>query len=416
MSSLPRSITPAKPRRGAKAYLGASVLSQVCALLRYVLLARLLGPEQLGIAATLILTASFFDLISDTAADRFLIQDKDGDQVPVQRLVQLVLAGRGVSIAAAMAAVAWPLAFFYRTPALAPALAVLGLSPLIMGFIHLDMRRAQRENDFRAEGLSTMASEAAGLLGTVLAAYLTHNFTAVLYGLIARSLVLVVCSHLFANRPYGVGYSKEHGPRLGRFSAPLMVTGMILFLAGQGDRVLVGEQKSGFAGLGHRLLARHSAVLFAHFLSGRRHPQVRAHSLSTADRRHTYRSGQTLRSRQRSWIPDVAARARDDCRLLARCALYDSPSIRAAAFSRVRHDRRPDWGCSNRPASLLCGRRPSPLRWAEAGSFLRTTFSASQPGLRGVDRICARAGIVRDCGRFYFGRTPSHRSGAHHAQ
>ena len=85
-------------RRGARGYFAASAISQVCALLRYVLLARLLGPEQLGFAAALMLTGSFFDLISDTGGDRFLIQDKDGDQASAQSLVQHVLVVRGASI------------------------------------------------------------------------------------------------------------------------------------------------------------------------------------------------------------------------------------------------------------------------------------------------------------------------------
>lgn len=244
-------ISPtASRRRGATAYLTASVVQQIAALLRYVLLARLLGPEQLGIAATLILTASFFDLVSDTASDRFLIQDQHGDEPVIQRLVQLVLVGRGGLIALAMIVTAWPVALFYNTPALAGGLMGLALSPFIMGFIHLDMRRAQRDNDFRAEGLSGIASELVGLVATVTAALLTRNFTAVLFGLIARSLTLVVCSHLFAKRPYEVGYSKEHSGRLRRFSMPLMANGLILFLGGQGDRVLVGR-RIGFAWLGH---------------------------------------------------------------------------------------------------------------------------------------------------------------------
>jgi O-antigen/teichoic acid export membrane protein len=124
-----------------------------------------------------------------------------------------------------------------------------------MGFIHLDMRRAQRLNDFRAEGVATIASEIVGLAGTVGAAYLTHSFTAVLWGLIARALVMVGVSHLTATRRYALAYSREHGPRLARFSAPLMLTGLILFLGGQGDRVLVGRW-IGFAELGH-----YSAIL-----------------------------------------------------------------------------------------------------------------------------------------------------------
>jgi O-antigen/teichoic acid export membrane protein len=241
--------------RGARGYFAAAAIAQACALLRYVLLARLLGPEQLGLAAALILTGAFFDLISDTGGDRFLIQDKDGDQASAQSLVQLVLVIRGVSIAVALAVLAWPIALFYKAPALAPGLAVLGLSPLILGFLHLDMRRSQRHNDFRSEGVGMLASETLGLIATVLAAYFVRNFTAVLYGLIARSAVMVIVSHVLATRPYSIGYSPEHAPRLARFAAPLMANGLTLFLGGQGDRVLVGRQV-GFAGLGH-----YSAVL-----------------------------------------------------------------------------------------------------------------------------------------------------------
>jgi O-antigen/teichoic acid export membrane protein len=241
---------PASTRRGGRVYFVAAVLTQVFALLRYVLLARLLGPEQLGLAATLMLTSSFFDLISDTGGDRFLIQDKDGDSYGAQRLVQLVLVLRGLSIAAALVIFAWPVAVFYKAPALGPGLAMLGISPLIGGFVHLDMRRQQRENDFRAQAISVLASETLGLIAAVLAAYLTRNFTAVLFGVITRSLVMVIVSHVLATRRYSIGYSAEHAPRMARFSMPLMLNGLTLFLGGQGDRVLVGRQV-GFKGLGH---------------------------------------------------------------------------------------------------------------------------------------------------------------------
>jgi O-antigen/teichoic acid export membrane protein len=257
--SAPETAVAAKPRRGAKAYLVASAWAQVCALLRYVLLARLLGPEQLGYAATLILTASFFDLISDIGGDRFLVQDKDGDEPRVQGLVQLALVVRGFSIAACMAIVAWPVAYFSKAPALGPAIAVFALSPLITGFLHLDLRRKQRHNDFRTESNCALISEAAGLVVTVIAALLTHNFTAVLWGLITRALVWVACSHWLATRPYSIAYSHQDGPRLARFSLPLMLNGLILFLGGQGDRVLVGG-RVGFAGLGH-----YSAVILLVF-------------------------------------------------------------------------------------------------------------------------------------------------------
>jgi len=44
-------------RQGTAIFLASSFVAQACALIRYVVLARLLGPEQLGWSATLILTA-----------------------------------------------------------------------------------------------------------------------------------------------------------------------------------------------------------------------------------------------------------------------------------------------------------------------------------------------------------------------
>jgi len=242
-------------RRGGKLLFMGSMVAQASALLRYIVLARLLGPEQLGLAATIVVTGSFFDLISETGSDRFLIQDRDGDTEPVQRLVQLVYVLRGLMIALALVVFAIPIAAFYGAPRLAVGLAGLALSPLILGFLHLDIRRQQRVQDFRAEAISLIFAESASLAATVIAAWITRDFTAILYGLVTRAVVMVLVSHLRAERGYRLGYSREHAGRLGRFAAPLMLTGLMLFVGTQGDRVVVANLL-GFKALGH-----YSAVL-----------------------------------------------------------------------------------------------------------------------------------------------------------
>lgn len=246
-------------RRGGTAYFIATLVSQASALLRYVVLARLLGPEQLGLVATLVVTASFFDMVSDTGADRFLIQSRDGDQVRVQQLVQLVLVGRGLVSAAALAAFAIPIAYFYHTPLLAGGLAVLAVVPLINGFLHLDIRRAQREHDFRPQALCMIAAELVGVAGTLIAAWATRDFTAILYGLTARALVRVLMSHWLGKRRYKLAWDRQHAPDLARFALPLMLNGFVLFIVSQGDRVLVGNQ------LGVKALGYYSAIMLLIF-------------------------------------------------------------------------------------------------------------------------------------------------------
>jgi O-antigen/teichoic acid export membrane protein len=241
-------------RRGGSLYFATALFAQFSALLRYVILARLLGPEQLGLAATLVVTASFFDMISDTGGERFLIQDRDGGTPQVQSLVQAVTVARGFIVCALLLMFCVPLAWFYHTPRLAGGLAVLAIAPAIAGFQHLDNRRVQREHDFRAEAISYGCAEVVGFTSIVIAAWLTRDFTAVLYSSIARALALVLTSHLRATRPYRLGWDREHAPRLLRFAIPLVVNGILVFIASQGDRVLVGHQ------LGVKALGYYSAV------------------------------------------------------------------------------------------------------------------------------------------------------------
>ncbi|HEX3886095.1 MAG TPA: oligosaccharide flippase family protein [Phenylobacterium sp.] len=242
-------------RKGARVYLAGSVLGQACALFRYTLLARLLGPTQLGLVATLVLVSQFFELISDTGSDRFLVQDSKGDTPEVQQLVQLVFVGRGLFMAAGLLIFAKPIAALYGQPVLFAGLGFLALSPLAAGLVHLDMRRVQRRHNFTPEGIGMLVSEPLGLIATLIAAFLTHDYTAILYGLVTRAATVTIVSHLFAKRPYRLGYSPAVARRLAAFTAPLLANGILLFVAGQSDRVVISRL------VGLEEFGRYTAVL-----------------------------------------------------------------------------------------------------------------------------------------------------------
>jgi O-antigen/teichoic acid export membrane protein len=283
--------------RGRKAYFTASVISQAVALLRYVLLARLLGPVELGFAAMLILTASFFESISDTGSDRFLIQDPEGDSISMLGFVHLVMAGRGLVIALSIALFSVPLAGLYHSPQLVNSLVILGLAPLIGGFVHLDVRRLQRHGDFWPESLMTIISETVGLAGTVGAAWITRDHTAVIYGLTARAAAMVIVSHVMAERPYRWALARGEGARFTRFAAPLFLNGFLLFVGSQGDRLIVAN-RVGPAALGHYsavlLLILYPASALQKFIAGTHLPQIAA---ARADPARLDEAGQRLGGR-----------------------------------------------------------------------------------------------------------------------
>lgn len=242
-------------RKGAKAYVAANFVTQLFALVRFSLLARLLGAEELGLAAMLILTSQFFQTVSVTGSDRFIVQDKDGDTPEMQGVIHLILAGRGVLIAIGMVLFSDLVALIFGSAQLKQPLMLLALAPLISGFTHTDLRRVQRHSDFRPESLGMLISETLALVGTVVAAYITRDASAVVYGLIVRAIAQVVVSHITAQRAYRFAFVREQALRFSSFATPLFMNGILLFFGTQGDRVLVANA------LGAEVLGHYAAVL-----------------------------------------------------------------------------------------------------------------------------------------------------------
>jgi O-antigen/teichoic acid export membrane protein len=242
-------------RQGTKIYFTATIVAQIVALIRYVILARVLGPTELGLAAMILLTSQFFDAISDTGGDRFIVQSARADTDSMQKLVQLAMAGRGALITVALVATAPLLAVLYRAPALTPALMAMGIASLIMGLINLDLYRVQRQGNFRPEAYEIIFGELAGLAGTVAAALVVRDHTAIIYGLVLRALVSVGVSHLTAVKRYSWGFSLPEYRLFAVFAAPLFINGLLLYAGSQGDRVIIARN------FGPTILGQYSAIL-----------------------------------------------------------------------------------------------------------------------------------------------------------
>ena len=263
--------------RSGGIYLSALIVAQFAALIRYVILARLLGPEQLGIAVIIVLTAQVLDSITDAGADRFLIQDEEGDSPAALGMIHSVAIGRGILVALLLQVLAGPVASFFRVEGLAGALRAFAIVPLIGGFTNFHFRLQQRHHDFFPEAMLRIWSEIAGLAGTAIAAYVVRDYTAILYGLSARALVAALTSQYLAGGNYRFSYSRTLARRLARFSGPLVVSGIVMFIGSQSDRFVIGNT------LGTTVLGQYSGVFLLimypsamaqRFLSGTLLPKV----------------------------------------------------------------------------------------------------------------------------------------------
>ncbi len=233
---------------GALLFIGHAS-AQLLGFIRYFIVARLLVPADFGVAAVLAATLSVLDLASELSVDKLLVQARNGDEPGLMRTVHLVTIVRGLVIGLILWAAAAPIAALMDVPEATPAFEALAIVPLIRGFFHMDVKRFQRAYRFAPDVGVTIASQLAGTLVAVLTAWWFRDYWAILWGTVAQSIVFMVGSHLLADQRYRVGLDRQALHQTLKFGWPLMLNGIVLAVAAQGDRLLIGAEV-GMAELG----------------------------------------------------------------------------------------------------------------------------------------------------------------------
>jgi O-antigen/teichoic acid export membrane protein len=238
---------------GAKLF-GGQVLTQFLAFLRNYIVARLLIPEDFGVASTFAVTITALEMLSDFSMEKILVRDKDGNNPRFQATVTTLNIVRNLILAVIIFVCAPWIADLFDVPAATRAYQLLALVPAIRAFVHMDLYRVQRDLDFRPEIYANIISQILGLILTGILAYLTRSYEAVLWGVIAQSIFFVVVTHIMAERRFELGWEKLYIWAVFIFGWPLMVNGIVLMLSTQADRVLVGAQL-GMVGLAQYTIA-----------------------------------------------------------------------------------------------------------------------------------------------------------------
>lgn len=221
-----------------------NALSQVFSLLRNLIVARLVSPEEFGVAVTFALTLSVLEAAVAHGFDKLLIQDEEGEEVTLQSMLHAILVSRGLLIAAAIFLAAPWIAMAFDVPEATPAYRMLAVVPLLRGFMHLDVKRMQRHMAFGPDIASRLVSQGLGLIVAIVYAALFQDYWAMLWGVLVQAFALTVLSHLLAERGYRIDWDSGYSQKVVNFSLPIMINGIIMILSDQGNRILVGARLS----------------------------------------------------------------------------------------------------------------------------------------------------------------------------
>jgi O-antigen/teichoic acid export membrane protein len=216
------------------------MIDRALQLLRNIIVARLVSPEDFGIAALFVMTVSFLEMISNLAVDTLLIQSPLGEESSFQKTSQLMMAARGFGVALMLLLFAEPAAKLFDISKATWAFRLLAVVPLIRGLAHQDMIRFQRKLNFKPVLITDVSSQLISVsIAWPLAVWL-GDYSAILYLIIVQNLARTVVSHIMAERSYTWGWEPIHARQIIKFGWPLLINGVLLFLIMQGDRFVIG--------------------------------------------------------------------------------------------------------------------------------------------------------------------------------
>ena len=220
--------------------ISGQAITQAMSLLRNIIIARLLTPEDMGIAATFAITITLLEMISNLAVDMLLIQAKDGDDPVFQGTAHSYQVFRGLMVGLIIFGCSPLIVWLFKIPQAEWAFHLVSLVPVLRGFMHLDWKRLQRKMQYRTAVLVEVIPQAVVTLVAYPVVIWFGDYSAVLWIVLAQSVVALLTSHVFAQRSYHLDWERKYAMRLLVFGWPLLINGLLMFGALQGDRLIIG--------------------------------------------------------------------------------------------------------------------------------------------------------------------------------
>jgi O-antigen/teichoic acid export membrane protein len=233
-------MTPTRPGTAGR-LIGWSLplLAEAAAMGRSMAIAWAAGPEELGKAMMLALTFRLTEMLSDVGFDRLLASAPHGDTPRFLAALHGAALLRAFAMAAALLALALPMAILFHDGPSAMAYAALAAVALIRGVQNLSHRQAERHFAYRATAIVEAGGTLAGLAAAIVLAALIGDHRAILGAFAAQALVAVLLSHIVAKTRYQIAFDRAFLADLSRFGLPLALNALLLFAVFQADRLIV---------------------------------------------------------------------------------------------------------------------------------------------------------------------------------
>lgn len=220
---------------------GSYGVNQVIRLGSNLILTRLLFPEAFGLMSLVQVFMQGLEMFSDIGINPSIVQNerRDRDFLNTAWTIQVI---RGFFLWFGASLLAWPAVAFYNEPMLMQLLPVVGSTAAIRGFRSTKLAVHTRELKLAKPLLMELGSYILGVITMISFALIYSSVWALVVGGIVGAIANTISSHfMLSGEPNRFAWDASAFQAIKNFGKWIFFSTLVTYLAGEGDRLLLGN-------------------------------------------------------------------------------------------------------------------------------------------------------------------------------
>jgi O-antigen/teichoic acid export membrane protein len=215
---------------------------QVLKLLNNVVLARLLAPELFGIMVIVNTVRTGIELASDIGIGQNIVHNPRAETPAFYDTAWTLQVMRGLTLGLLSAALAWPIAWFYRNPELAGIFAVASLFFVFAGFESTSRFLAQKRLQLAAYSAFEVGYTAVAVAAHIILAIISPTIWALVFGgIISAGAVMIGSYFLVPGIRHHFVLDRAAMREILSFGRWVFISSIVYFLAMNFDRLYMAR-------------------------------------------------------------------------------------------------------------------------------------------------------------------------------
>jgi O-antigen/teichoic acid export membrane protein len=239
-------------------------------LIRTIVLARLLAPEDFGLLGVAMLSISTLDTFSQTGFQAALVQKKENVESYLDT-AWTVSAVRGVILFVLLFFSSPLVSRFFNSPQATLIIRIIAVTVLLSGLKNIGVIFFEKELEFNKKFFYQLSGALTNFSVAIVLALVLKNVWALVWGGLASSFVQLFMSYIVHPYRPKVRFKKTKFAELFRFGKWLLAQSIVIFLITQGDDIFVGKMLGvtalGFYQMAY-LISNLPATEITHVISG----------------------------------------------------------------------------------------------------------------------------------------------------